>query len=161
MKRVLIFCLFTCSLQVIAGVDRNFVGKGTWSDSAENKGIITSHLHLGWLSGIKLDYRVKINSSDDFHTQMIVQPHGNDSCSLLTLEKKRLGSCRADEEIGGLVLSYTQDGNKIELTFVMNPSDDSIDITVKKVSRRTILRRLFPSDDSSMTWQDKLSEVSE
>ena len=161
MKKVLVFCLFTCSLQVIAGVDRNFVGEGTWSDSAGNSGVVTSHLHLGWLSGIKLDYRVKLNGDEVLHSQMIVQPHSDDSCNLLTLEKKRLGSCRADEEIGGLILSYTQDGDKIELTFVMNSSDDSIDITVKKVSRRTILRRLFPSGSNSVTWQDKLSEVSE
>ena len=91
MKKVLVFCLFTCSLQVIAGVDRNFVGEGTWSDSAGNSGVVTSHLHLGWLSGIKLDYRVKLNGDEVLHSQMIVQPHSDDSCNLLTLEKKEAG----------------------------------------------------------------------
>lgn len=154
MKKVLMFCMFTCSLQVIAGVDRNFVGKGTWSDDAGNSGEITSHLHLGWLSGIKLDYRVKIDGDEVLHSQMIVQPHRDNSCNLLTLDKKNLGSCRADEEIGGMVLSYAQEyldkTVMIQLTFIMGDDSSTIDITVNKLS-----------EGNSITWQDKLSEVSE
>ena len=153
MKKVLMFCLFACSLQVMAGVDRNFVGKGTWSDGAGNSGDITSQLHLGWLSGIKLDYRVSIDGNEVLNSQMIIQPHSDNSCGLFTLDKKNLGSCRADEDLGGLVLSYKQENlnntEQIELTFVMG-DDGNIDITVKKTS-----------GDSVITWQDKLSEVSE
>ena len=153
MRKVLVLWMFACSLQVMAGVDRNFVGAGKWSDNAGNSGSITSQLHLGWLSGIKLDYRVKLDGDEALHAQMIVQPHSDNSCTLLTLDKERMGACRADEEIGGMVFSYSQQGvdkaEQIELTFVMGDAGN-IDITVKKIS-----------DGSIVTWQDKLSEVSE
>ena len=155
MKRVLVLWMFVCSLQVTAGVDRNFVGAGSWSDIVGNSGSITSQLHLGWLSGIKIDYRVKLDGDVVLHSQLLVQPHSDNSCTLLTLDENRTGSCRADEEIGGMVLSYTHFDNReqnrehVELTFVMG-DDGNIDITVKKTA-----------DGNVFTWQDKLSEVSE
>ncbi len=147
--RFLALFLFTFSLQVTAGVDRSFAGEGSWSASAGNSGAFTSQLRVGWLSGIKLGYRVELDSGEGFSTQLIIQPHSDDTCNALTLEKRTLGPCRYDEARRMIIINYTQDSDEIELGFVMRTEGEA-DITIKKTT----------SDGNTITWQDKLSEVS-
>ena len=157
MKSLLMLCLFACALQVNASGergfvgDRSFVGEGTWSDSAERRGVMTSRLYLGWLGGVKVDYDVEFDNGEGLRLQMIVQPHRDGSCSVLTLEKEVLGTCYMNSETGGLVISFAQDGAQIELrVFFLDREDDTVAVVAKKFANGNIV-----------SWNDELSEVSE
>ena len=157
MKSLLVLCLLTCALQVNASVgrsfvgDRSFVGEGTWSDNAEQRGVITSRLYFGWLGGAKVDYDVEFDRGGGLRLQVIVQPRRDGSCRILTLEKERIGTCRVDEETSKIILSFTQDGAQLEIWVDFFSSEDSIGVVAKKTT----------SDGLIITWNDALSEASE
>lgn len=152
MKKLLMLCFLFYSLQAVAGVDRNFVGQGTWS-SAYGSGNLKSHIHLGWNSGIAFDYRIDFaDGKDELHLQMIVQPFGDGSCTVLNMKKKLVGTCREDTtDENTLVISYKQDKATIELTMmVAELGEGIIGITSAKKTA---------ADGSTITWQDQLVEV--
>ena len=151
MKVLLALCVSMFSLQVVAGVDRNFVGSGVLTSSGEELQF-NSKIHLGWNSGIALDYLLFfVNGNDVLHLQMIVQPFSNGSCNVLDMEKKLIGECEEDSENeGAMIVSYQQDDETTVLAIVFDFDNSAIEVTSAKITA---------ADGTIVTWQDKLTEV--
>lgn len=153
-------CLVLCGLvfwSVSAWGEPSYFGSGEWSDSAGGKGTFASTLvpadDSNHARESAMVYTLKF--SDDWTEvfNIFTRRNADDQCQVINADGSEvLGTCSEDGS-----MSYTVDGNKIELSLGFKQDETLTDmIEMIKSIRVTISGKKTSSDGVVLIWQDTL-----